>query len=42
MKNSTNKIITNRRDAMKLFTAEGFAGLLGLFGSPLAMAGNEE
>ena len=38
MKNPENKIMTSRRDAMKLLAAGGSAGLLGLFGSPLARA----
>lgn len=38
MKNSENKFVTNRRDAMKLMAAGSTLGLLGLFGSPLARA----
>ena len=36
MKNSEKKIMTSRREAMKLLAAGGTAGLLGLLGSPLA------
>jgi mannonate dehydratase len=38
MKDSENKIMTSRRNAMKLIAAGGSAGLLGLFASPLAGA----
>jgi mannonate dehydratase len=42
MKNSENKSITSRREAMKLIAAGSTVGLLGLFGSPIARAENYE
>ncbi len=40
MKNSETQFTTNRRDALKLLAAGSTAGILGLFGSPLARAEN--
>ena len=42
MKNSENKSVTSRREAMKLIAAGSTVGLLGLFGGPVARAKNYE